>query len=201
MDTGKIKEPNTTYPIHSILYHRWSPRAYAETRVENDKLQRIFEAARWAPSSSNQQPWHFLVGFKGDDVYTAIFESLVEFNQLWVKTAPILCLAICKKTTTKGELNAYRDYDLGQAVAHLTFQASAEGVYVHQMGGFDRQKAAMSLEIPEEYEVRTAFTLGYPGDPEVLHPNLKKMEYTERSRRLASESVFTGKFGDKASFL
>lgn len=201
MNTNKIKEPSLSYPIHPVLFKRWSPRAFSSTPVEPDKLQRIFEAARWAPSASNHQPWQFLVGFKGDPVYSSIFETLVEFNQLWAKQAPVLFLAICKKTNPKGEENKTRQYDTGQAIAHLTFQSMEEGLYIHQMGGFDANKCAELLNLPADYEIITVNALGYQGDPELLHPNLKKMEFTERSRRMLDETVFTGAFGNKASFL
>jgi nitroreductase len=201
MDANKIKEPQTSFSIHPLLFKRWSPRAFSDTPVEPDKLQRIFEASRWSPSASNTQPWSFLLGFKGDEVYTRIYDCLVEFNQLWTITAPILMLALAKKTNHKGEPNAYASYDLGQAVAHLTFQATADELYVHQMAGFDKEAITRSLDIPGDYEVRTVIALGYRGDPEVLHPNLKKLEYTERNRKSLEEVVFTGKFGNKASFI
>jgi len=201
MDPDTVKAPATDVTFHPLLFHRWSPRAFSAKETEPEKLRRIYEAVRWAPSASNHQPWYFLVGFKGDKVYEKIFSTLVEFNQLWVSTAPVLMLAITKRMNPRGEVNRYRDYDLGQAVAYLTFQATAEGMYVHQMGGFDAVKAAQLLEIPEDFEVRTSLTLGYRGDPEVLHPNLKKLEYSERTRRPVGETVFTGSFGSKASFL
>lgn len=201
MNPAEIKKPLTTYPIHELLYNRWSPRAFSNIPVEKEKLQRIFEAARWSASASNIQPWYFLVGFEGDQVYSLIYDSLAEFNQLWVKTAPILCLAICRVNTPKGHENPYRVYDLGQSMAHLSIQATAEGLYVHQMAGFDVVKATGSLKIPAEFEVRTAFTIGYIGDAEVLHPNLKKMEYEARERRKLEETVFTDEFGKTASFL
>jgi nitroreductase len=201
MDIDKIKEPNTTAEIHSILFKRWSPRAFSDTPVDNEKLKRIFEAGRWTPSSSNLQPWFFLLGFKDDEIYENIFQTLVEFNQLWAKTAPILILAINKISTPKGDVNSSRNYDLGQAVANLTFQATAENLYMHQMGGFNASLAASLLKIPVDYEVKVVIALGYRGDPEVLHPNLLKLEYAERSRRSLEETVFTGKFGKPAVFL
>jgi nitroreductase len=201
MDVEKIKEPATNYKIHSLLCKRWSPRAFSGSPVEPDKLQRIFEAARWTASSSNLQPWFFLIGLKEDEVYHSIFSTLAEFNQLWAGTAPILLLAISKKATPRGDLNKSSNYDLGQSVAMLSIQATAEGLYVHQMGGFNSEQAAILLEIPQEYEVNVAIAMGYLGNPEILHPNLKKLEYAERSRRPLEETVFTGKFGNKASFI
>lgn len=196
-----IKTAATDYPVHHLIATRWSPRAYDPRPVEAEKLQRIFEAARWAASSSNHQPWYFLVGFKGDEVYQKIFDSLVEFNQLWTVNAPVLVLAISKTTNSRGEINKSNAYDLGQAVATLSLQATNEGVFAHQMGGFDSDAAAMALEIPNEYKIRVVFTLGYLGDVETLHHKLQHLEMNPRTRRPISESVFTGSFGHKADFL
>lgn len=196
-----IKQAVSEYPVHPLIASRWSPRAFVPKPVESEKLQRIFEAARWSASSSNLQPWYFLVGFKGDKVYEKIFETLVEFNRLWAGNAPVLALAIAKTTNSRGDVNSAYTYDLGQAVATLSIQASYEGVYVHQMGGFDASVAMRLLEIPEEYKVLVAFTLGYRGDENILPPNLQKFETSPRTRRPVGESVFTGSFGHKADFL
>lgn len=200
-ETEIIKQPQLNYAIHSLIASRWSPRAYDSRPIEPNKLQRIFEAGRWAASSSNMQPWFFLLGFKGDDVYEKIFSTLAEFNQLWVHASPVLCLAIAKTITSNGEENKSCEYDLGQAVANLSLQAISEDIYTHQIGGIDLARIAEILEIPSEYKVKVAFTLGYLGDPESLHPNLKKLEFSPRSRRLLNETVFTGKFGQPADFL
>ena len=200
-DPEIIKKADLDYPIHPLLASRWSPRAYNSAPVETEKLQRIFEAARWSASSSNLQPWYFLVGFKGDDVYTKIFDTLVEFNQLWVINAPVLALGIVKTTNPKGAPNGYAAYDLGQAMAMLSLQAQHEGIYTHQMGGFDADAAALAFEMPADYKVLVAFTMGYRGDASDLHPNLLKLEESPRTRRPASESVFTEAFGHRADFL
>jgi len=197
----QIKKAQLEYPVHPLIATRWSPRAYDQRPIEKEKLQRIFEASRWAASSNNLQPWYFLVGFKGDEVYSKIFDTLVEFNQLWAINAPVLVLAIAKTTNPKGEINQAYAYDLGQAVTTLSLQANFEEIYMHQMGGLDTDSAASSLKIPEEYKVLVAFTLGYRGDEQQLHPNLLKLEMTPRSRKSISETVFTEKFGQKASFL
>lgn len=196
-----IKQPALHHSLHPLLASRWSPRAYDGRPVSGEVLGRIFEAARWAPSSSNLQPWSFLLGFKGDEVFEGIYSTLVEFNQLWAGKAPVLGLALGNTVNPKGEKNSSYLYDLGAAMALLSIQATHEGVYVHQMGGFDKEKAAQLFGIPNEYEVFSAFTLGYAGNPEELHPNLKKLEYTPRSRKDSGEFVFTGKFGQKAFFL
>jgi nitroreductase len=200
-DLDLIKQALPDFPVHSLIASRWSPRAYSSKPVETEKLQRIFEAARWSASASNQQPWYFMVGFKGDVVNRKIFETMVEFNKLWVVNAPVLVLGISKTTNSKGDPNKYSTYDLGQSVAILSLQAKAEGIYVHQMAGFNADLAASSLEIPDDYKVIVAFTLGYRAESKILHPSLQKIELSPRTRRPISESVFTGSFGHKADFL
>ena len=192
------KPASTNYPILPLLTTRWSPRAFSKQPVEREKLQRIFEAARWAPSASNEQPWSFIIGFDGDETFRLIFESLVEFNQLWVKTASILVVAVGKKTSSKsGRPNQWVRYDVGQAVAHLSVQATHEGLFVHQMGGFDGQKLIKSFSIPDDYEPITVFTVGYQGDIKELHPNQQELELAERTRKSQEGFIFAGKFGEK----
>lgn len=192
------KRAQTDYAIHPVLINRWSPRAFDGNPVEKDKIDRMFEAARWSPSASNEQPWRFIVGFKGDETYQKIFDTFVEFNQLWAITAPVLVLTIgyTKSLKNLGQPNPTYTYDVGQAVAHLSFQAHADGLYVHQMVGFDAAKAEKIFDVATDFKVLTAIAVGYIGDPEILHPNLKVMEYDKRVRRPVSETVFTGKFGE-----
>lgn len=189
------KTASNDYPIIDLIRDRWSPRAFNGMPVENEKLQCIFEAARWAASSSNLQPWFFIVGLKGDETYEKIKSTLVEFNLLWAPTAPVLILAIAKTTNQKGKINSAALYDLGQAVANLSVQATALGVFVHQMGGFDAAEASLLFEVPADCTVMTAIAIGYRGNPEILHENLKSMETAPRERRKAMDSVFAGKFG------
>ncbi|MBK9291918.1 MAG: nitroreductase family protein [Bacteroidetes bacterium] len=203
IQTAHIKQAQTRHEVMPLIARRWSPRAFDGREVEKAQLQRIFEAARWSPSSSNEQPWRFIVGFKGDDTYQKIFSTLVEFNQLWAGTAPVLFLAVAKTSSSKnpGRENKSAVYDLGQAMAYLTLQAMHEGLYVHQMGGFDTEKAAALFELPSDYKVVTANSLGHLGDPEVLHPNLKAMETSPRERKPLDQLVFSGAFGQAAAFL
>jgi nitroreductase len=196
-----IKKPQLDYIIHPLLSSRWSPRAFNPRPLEPEKLQRIFEAARWSASASNLQPWFFMVGLKGDEVYAKIFATLVEFNQLWAINAPVLVFAVTKTTNPKGEPNKYAAYDLGQAVAMLSLQAKEEGIHIHQMGGFDADEAALALEVPEDCKVMVAIAIGYRGEAEILHPNLLKLERSPRSRKATAEFVFAGSFGQKADFL
>lgn len=196
------KKAKTNFPIHSILERRWSPRAFDEKPVEKEKLQRLFEAARWAPSASNEQPWYFLVGQSGDNTYAKIFDTLVEFNQLWAKTAPVLVLSAgYSKSLKSGKDHFWYKYDVGQAVAHLSFQATEEGLYVHQMAGFDRAKAGKLFSLSEDHEALTVFAIGYMGDYKVLHPNLQPLEVAERRRKLLKEFVFSNNFGEVSALI
>ncbi|NLH33912.1 MAG: nitroreductase, partial [Lentimicrobium sp.] len=168
--------------------------------VDTHQLQRIFEAARWAPSANNDQPWSFIVGIDNDETYQKIFSSLVEFNQLWVKFAPILVVSIGQKISKKsGKQNRWYSYDVGQAVAHLSIQAMHEGLFVHQIGGFDAEVLINDFEIPDDQVPISVFTIGYIGDYNELHPNLKELELKERTRKNQNDFLFSGKFGMKLS--
>jgi nitroreductase len=199
----KNKTAETKFGLHPVLAQRWSPRAFNGHAVEAEKIYRLLEAARWSPSASNEQPWRFIIGFKGDVTYQKLFDTFIEFNQLWTTTAPVLVLCIADTMSTKnpGKPNPTYAYDLGQAVAHLSFQAHADGLYVHQMSGFDIQKAELAFEVPDRFKVISAVAIGYIGDPEVLHPNLKELELADRERRPWIENVFAGRFGQSFSLI
>jgi nitroreductase len=193
----------TPHKLHELLRLRWSPRAFADKAVEKEKILRMLEAARWTPSSSNEQPWRFIIGSQGDETYQKIFDILVDFNQKWAFTAPVLLLALGNTRSKKKpdvKSNIYK-YDVGQAVAHLTFQASADGLFVHQMGGLDKQKAAQIFEVPDDCEVLTAIAVGYMDSPERLPPKFEEMEYKQRSRQDLKEMVYSGRFGQNPDFL
>jgi nitroreductase len=197
-----MKEAKTTFDIHSNLKNRWSPRAFSDKKIETEKLQNLFEAARWTPSAFNAQPWYFIVGQNNDTTYKKIFDCLVEFNQMWAKFAPVLVLSIGTKIIEKtGELNSAFRYDVGQSVAHLTFQAMEEDLYVHQMTGFNPQKAVEIFDIPEDYEALSVFAIGYLGDPSMLDPRMQKAEKAERERKLIKEFVFENTFGQPSELI
>ncbi len=198
----KNKEANTQYPIHELLKKRWSPRAFDEKPIEKDKLKRILEAARWSPSASNEQPWHFIVGYKNDETYDKIFETLVEFNQMWTKFAPVLMISVGRKKSIKtgGENRDFR-YDVGQSVAHMSIQAMSENIYVHQMAGFDPEKARELFQIPDDHIAITAIALGYIGKPEILHPRMQKSETALRERKTINEFVFSDQFGKTSKYI
>ncbi len=190
----------TSLDIHPVIKNRWSPRSFAPKPVSSDQLERIFEAARWAPSSFNEQPWRFIAGVKGDGTWEKLHECLVEFNQIWTEPAPVLILAIGNKLSAKGEKNSVYQYDVGQSMAYITLQAEAEGLRSHQMGGFSKEKARKLFDIPEDYEPMVMSAIGYQDAPERLKPDFAKMEKSPRERKPLEELVFSNTFGKSHSF-
>jgi nitroreductase len=187
------------FPVYPLIRMRWSPRAFGEKPVEKERLQSLFEAARWAPSSMNEQPWRFIVGQKGDKTWEKIHNSLVEFNQNWATQAPVLIVNLGKKTFTyKGRENVTYQYDTGQAVAFMVIEAVNQGLVAHQMGGFHAEKLIELFEIPEDFKPISVTAIGYQGDPGTLSADLYKSEFRERERRSLAEQVFSGKFGGKS---
>jgi nitroreductase len=188
----KLKHAPGVAGVEDLILRRWSPRAYSDKDVTADELKRLFEAARWAASSSNEQPWRFLVGRKGDETYQKIFNALVEFNQSWAGSAPVLVLSVAKKTfTAKGTPNRHCLHDTGAAMANLALQATANGLHTHSMAGFDNEQMRASFAIPSDYEMGAVTAIGYFGDPESLPDHLRKMEVSPRQRKPLEEFVFS----------
>ena len=177
-----------------IFHERWSPRSFAEKQVSRETLHQVFEAARWAASSNNEQPWRFVVGLKGTETWQKIFDSLVEGNQKWAKNAPVLIVGASHGVFSKnGRTNGFALYDLGAAVGYLTLQAAALGLATHQMAGYDKEKAKGLLGIPEEFLLGAVIALGYQDEPEKLaDPGLIERETTTRERKPIGEFVFGG---------
>jgi nitroreductase len=185
------------HEILELLKRRWSPRAFSDKPVPEPVLSRLFEAARWAASSYNEQPWTYILGVKAEDPaeFDRIASTLYPPNA-WAKAAPVLALSVAKmKFSHDGSPNRVAFHDVGAASANLTLQALAEGVYVHQMGGFDAKKAKDLFGIPEDYEAVAALAIGYPGDSESLPEALKARELAPRTRKKIEEFVFRGKWG------
>ncbi len=191
------KPAETQYPIHDLLRRRWSPRAYADKPVERDTLQRLFEAARWAPSSSNEQPWHFIVATKEEpSAYDRLFQCLKEGNKKWAFRAPVLILSVARVTFEEEDTpNQHAWHDTGMAAFSLSLQSTALGLIVHQMAGFDVEKARKDLEIPEGFEPVAMIAVGYPGDPAILDERLRQREMAPRERKPAREFLYVGKWG------
>jgi nitroreductase len=189
--------------IHELLANRRSPRAFSDQPIESEKILSLFEAARWSPSSANEQPWRFIIATKDDSrVFSALVESLMEGNRRWAERAPMLVLALAQSTYTKtGRPYRHSWYDLGQSVALLSVQATALDLTVHQMGAFDADKARQLLSIPEGFEPVIVFAVGYPDQLTNLPDDLRKREQAPRSRKLLQNFVYTEEWGKPSSHI
>jgi len=191
------------HPIHDLIQHRWSPRAFSEKPVAPEILRSLFEAARWAPSSNNEQPWAFLVAARDDrEAHEKMLSTLVEFNQTWAKHAPMLAIAVSELNFARtGKPNRNAFYDTGAAVAALSLEATARGLFVHQMAGFDPHKAIELFHIPGGWDPIAAFAIGYPGDPASLPETLRQRELAPRERKPIESFVMGGGWEKPAAFL
>jgi nitroreductase len=196
------KLAETQAPIHELISRRWSPRAFSERAIEPEKLVSLFEAARWAPSASNEQPWAFIVATKADPKsYDDMLGVLVEFNRAWAQNAPVLILALAHTQFERdGRPNRHALYDVGQAAASLSLQGTALGLMTHQMAGFDAEAARQRFTVPAGWEPVSAVALGYPGDPESLNEKLRQRELAQRQRKPLPSFVFSGAWGVPAPF-
>lgn len=177
--------------INSLLRARWSPRVFSDRPITESELRRLFEAARWSPSCSNEQPWRFVTGVQGDGKnYEKIFSLLDEGNQKWAHSAPVLLLLATKTNFTYNDkVNKWAEYDAGQAAAHLTFQAMEMGIFVHQMAGFDRHRAYALLAADKEYLPMTVIALGYTDSTDIKPDELDRRRRSENKRRSLQELV------------
>jgi len=196
------KQSDNHYPIHDLLARRWSPRAFAAKPVTPDTLGSLFEAARWAASCYNEQPWRFIVARREEgDAYEKILSCLVEGNQAWAIQAPVLGLGVVKKTfTLNDKSNIHARHDLGLATAGLMVQAMELGIYVHAMGGIVPERAVALYRIPDDFEVATGFAIGYLGDPDSLAEPMKAGELESRVRKPLDETVFASSWESPADF-
>ena len=203
-----LKDARMTHPKHaaadhevlSLIRERWSPRAFDVARsLSLDDLWRLFEAARWAPSSRNEQPWRFVLTHRehSPDAYQRLLSSLIGSNQSWASTAPALILAAVQLVVEQtGETNRHAYYDAGQAVAYLTLQAQSQGLGIRQMEGFDHAIAREVCRVPEGFEPAVVMAIGYPGSPDALSSDKHRAaEVAPRLRRKASDFVFDGTWG------
>ena len=193
------KPADTAHPIHDLLARRWSPRAFADRPVPPDILRSLWEAARWAPSSANHQPWNFLVATRDDpQEFARMLDCLVESNQIWARQAPVLMVSVAARLDRDNDPNAHAWYDVGQAVADLSVQATAAGLFVHQMAGILPDKIRELYQIPDSHEPVTGLALGYPVNPEQLPDKLRQRELAPRTRKPIGECVFAGRWGQKS---
>ncbi len=182
------------YPIEDVFINRWSPRAMSGEPLEKKELMTLFEAARWAPSSYNNQPWRFIYARKGTDYWLDFFNILSEGNKKWAINASVLVVIASKKTFDyNGKPSITHSFDTGSAWENLALQASMMGLVAHGMQGFDYDKAKGILEIPEEYDVEAMIALGKPGQKENLPEKLRESEFPS-GRKDISEITMEGRF-------
>lgn len=188
------------HPILDSIKNRWSPRSFAETPITEQKAKILLEAGRWAPSSSNIQPWRVIWGIKGTEMYDRIFNCLDEFNQTWAGNAQMLWINAFKKTMKNNEKeNFHALHDLGLFMGNVNHQANSMGIAVHQMAGIQFKKAHQEFNFTEDYHVATSVAFGYfGGDPDDLSDNLKKKELKKmRERKKQNEFAFNDNFQNK----
>lgn len=190
-------ERKAQYPINELFLKRHSPRAMSAKPIKDEELFSLFEAARWAPSSSNEQPWRIIYAKRDTPSWEKLFNLLVDFNKLWAKNASALLVFISKETRTKDNTsNITHSFDAGSAWENLALQASLMGIIAHGMAGFDYERAKSDLKIPSGYRVEAMVAIGYPADKGVLPERMQKGE--ELSGRNPIESFcFEGKFKEK----
>ena len=194
------KNAATDHSIHNTLAVRWSPYAFSDKPVPMQDLASVFEAARWAPSSYNEQPWRYIVGVKGqDDTHARILECLVEGNRAWAQNAPVLALGLVVRTFTRtGEPNKAAEHDLGLASANIATEATTRKLFVHQMIGLDPDAARTAFDIPDHAEAFTALAIGYRETSAHMNQALIERDTKPRERRALREFVFTARFGNPA---
>jgi nitroreductase len=179
------------YPVHPLFLNRWSPRSFSDKKVSDQDLYTILEAAHWAPSSFNDQPWRFIVA-KTDEQLAVFHGFLNEFNRSWASAAPVLILVASDKLRANGDPNGAHAFDSGTAWGYLALQAKILGMATHAIGGFSKDQARILLNVPEQLELHAVIALGYQGSKEVLPAGLQEREMPN-TRGPLSEVVYIGK--------
>ena len=165
------------YRINSLILNRWSPRSMTGETLSDDDIMSLFEAARWAPSSSNNQPWRFIYAKRNTEHWDRFFNLLMEGNKIWAKNAALLIVVISRKNFEFNEKPAItHQFDAGSAWENLALEASSRGIVAHGMQGFDYKKAGVDLAIPPDFEVMAMIAIGKKGSTEILPPELQEKE-------------------------
>ncbi|MBL7947090.1 MAG: nitroreductase family protein [Flavobacteriales bacterium] len=181
--------------LSEVLNNRFSPRAFSAREVSDQELELVLEAARWAPSSMNEQPWRFVVTRRGGDAHAQLLETLNPSNRIWGDKAPVLILAMVQRTLSRnGQVNHHARHDLGLATAHFTAQATALGMGVHILGGFNAEAARTAFNVPEDLDIVSVLVLGFPGEADQLPENLRERESRRSVRLPLSELVRYGTY-------
>ena len=190
------------HPIHDMMVRRWSPRAFAPRPLPREQVLTLLEAARWAASSFNQQPWHFLVATREDEErFAALLDCLVPGNRVWACNASLLIVTVTKQTFDHNDKpNSCCVHDIGLAACQLVLQATEMGLATHQMAGIEPDKIRARYGVPEGYDPVTAIAVGYSGDPDSLPDDLREMELEARARRPFAEWVFADGWGNPAGY-
>ncbi len=198
----RSKTAQTRFAILDNIAQRWSPCSFRPVDLTAEQVGSLFEAARWAASSFNDQPWRFIYAVRSENAtgFNRILGTLMERNQAWAREAGMLVI-VCATTISirTGRPNPKAIYDTGQAVANLAIQATAMGLHVHQMGGFSSDAARAALDIPADWEPIVAVAVGYRGDPESLDLDMQSRERANRDRLPLEEIVFHGTCQTSAS--
>ncbi|HEB41979.1 MAG TPA: nitroreductase [Candidatus Dependentiae bacterium] len=182
------------YPIHDIFINRWSPRAMSGEELSDEELMSLFEAARWAPSSFNEQPWRFIYAKRNTRYWDRLFNLMIPFNQSWTKNAAILGVIIsCNTLELSNKPARTYSFDTGAAWENLSLQGSINGLVVHGIEGFDYNRAKKELNIPDDYTTEAMFAVGKPGKLEDLPPDLQEREKLS-DRKKVEEFIFEGVF-------
>ena len=192
LDVREHRTPD--HPIEDLILGRWSPRAMSGEALEEAELMRLFEAARWAPSSYNGQPWRFLYARRDTPAWDRFFDLLVEFNQGWAQNAAVLVVVVSRKTFEHNDKPAKtHSFDAGSSWMALALQGSAQGLVVHGMQGFDYEEAAQVLGVPDDHTVEAMVAIGKPGEIEDLDEDLQGREEPS-GRKKVEEIAFEGSF-------
>ncbi len=191
-----INNRTTKYEIEDIFLKRYSPRAFSVEILSENKLMALFDAARWAPSSNNIQPWRFLYAIRGTSDFDLFLSFLMESNRVWCKSAGALVIGLSKKNSDDGKFNAKHSLDTGSAWENFALQATAMGLIAHGMGGFDGQLLREKLNIKEDYEIELMIAVGKLGNAKDLPDYLQEREKPSDRKKL-SEIVFKGAEGAK----
>ena len=180
--------------VHKLITDRWSPRAFDKRTVDFDKIQLLFEAAKWAPSARNAQPWRFIFATNEMPDYKVLIDLMSEANQSWATTAPLLVMPLAQVISTyKNRPNRLAFYETGMAVGNLLTQATSMGLMVHQLSGYDEERAKEILVIPTRYEPMSILAIGYKGEPAKLPSDVAAWEKRERTRMEISKFLVQGK--------
>ncbi|HLG24882.1 MAG TPA: nitroreductase family protein [Candidatus Nanoarchaeia archaeon] len=194
MELLTVNQRKSDHDINEIFLNRWSPRAMSGDPISNEELMQLFEAARWAPSSFNNQPWRFIYATRDSEYWQSFLELLVDFNRSWAKNAAVLVALVSKKNFEyNGKPSITHSFDTGAAWENLALQGSLNNLVVHGMEGFDYKKAKKVLGIPKDYQVEMMFAVGMPGKIEDLPKELAEKEHPSGRKEL-SEFVFKGTF-------